>query len=296
MNRLRISIAEIKLYWRHASRSYFWIIIALGFTFLSILEVYSLTTSYRFDIYPLKWDFFSVLEGSMNYWLIFIVSASLLISEEREDATWDIMRSMKASKGALLAGKFIWLQLFSLILLIVSYAVTAVFLLSNAITFSWADVPPLVSILLSFWALTALFNVFGLLFSSMFSKKITSVVAVIATWILLSVIGAGIMSSSYVESFFTPTTPGPTGLPLIFKIGILLDPYYFVGMVADLNSLYLIDVPVGPNNGVQLSTPVLFFSPGFGYIWIFMAFILVCTFLIYILLRVKDQWGVFGGQ
>jgi ABC-type transport system involved in multi-copper enzyme maturation permease subunit len=296
MNMLRLLWAEMKLYWRHALRSYLWIIIAFGFTFLSVLEAYSLTTGYRFGVYPVRWDFFSVLEGTMKYWLIFVIAASVLISEEREDSTWDVVRSIGANKASLLAGKFVWLQLYSLVLLIMGYAVTAFFLLSNSIRFSWIDIWPLVAILLSFWIVTALLNLIGLAFSSMFSKKITSVVVVVAGWMLLSVIGGDIMSSSFVGSFFNPTTPGPTGLPLAFKIGILVDPYYFTGMVADLNSLYLINVPLGPNSGVQLSTPVLFFSPGLGYILVFAAFVMVCIFLIWTALMAKDRWGLFNGS
>ena len=293
MNPARIIKQELILYWHYFTRSYFWLIITVAFIFVAMLVSHQITTGRNFQYYPVRWDYFSVLKGVTNYGIFFYISSSILISEERENASWDTLKSTGVSKGYLILGKLLWIQLFSLLLLGITEVMTTIFLLSDSINISLGDVFSVLLILCSFWLLVLPFNLQGLVISSLFSKKINSAIFAVSLWVFLSILGTYIMGYAFLHNIPEPPTPGAFfNIPIGYKVILLAYPYYLYGYMAILNNLTNVEVSIGARNSLQLYNTVIFKPPGTGYIIAFIASLVVYTSMVFFLVKLKDEWRI----
>lgn len=281
-------------------RSYVWIIGFAAFVAVGIYYFYPLPSTIVSPSLPFSTAIYTFITQSFPVGMgaIILLLSSMQVSEDFELGTWNIMRSMKTPKLPILAAKYLWIQLYSIVGLLFSLIVFSLFTFfgHHSIPFSVSYIPAFLEVLLSVLPITGLVALQGLFISSLFSRRVYSVLVGAAFFILLTDVCTSVYTNAVLSnSLLSQMAPNITGIPILHKIVILIDPIYFQGLSAILLGITKIGYPTngnnlgGPTSYTEFHVPLLFNNP-IGYLLVYFGQSLLLIALMWIVIRLRERW------
>lgn len=273
--RIRAFFSELNRYILSFRRSFVWIIGLLAFAAVAIssfypLPLYSVTGLTLFPVDVNMYDFFTNSYSSMMMAIVLLLS-SLLISEDVENGTWNITKSLGISQAPFLFAKFLWIMVYSIIGSTLSVFVVSLYVSSLLGYFSLSFLIVGIEMVLSYSFIIALTALFGMMISSLFSKRVSAVLVSAAFYIFLTIVPANLYNTLFVFGHgMQDNIPGyDIGIPFIDKLVILLNPSFFQGAAASLMGMSSFGLQnnngIGSTSTVQFFLPLMFSSP-WGYV------------------------------
>ena len=179
----------------------------IGVFLFIILAIYSSTSIepgyYKYMNDPLPVDyfyyrFFSQFFTAGGYLIMLIISA-IPISEDLESMKFDIAKTSGLKRGWIVVGKYLWLLLYSLIVMFLSAVIYSIIIFNKYAQFSPAYVTNILALLGVYMILMVLIIAQGMLFSSIFSKRISAVLASLSSYFVL-IFSSSLIISQYLSS------------------------------------------------------------------------------------------------
>ncbi len=272
--RIRAFFSELNRYILSFRRSFVWIIGLLAFAAVGIssfypLPLYSVTDLTLFPVDVNIYDFFTSSYSSMM--AIVLLLSSLLISEDMENGTWNITRSLRIPQVPFLFAKFLWIMVYSIIGSTLSVFVVSLYVSSLLGYFSLSFLIVGIEMVLSYSFIIALTALFGMMISSLFSRRVSAVLVSAAFYIFLTIVPDNLYNTLFVLGHgMQDNIPGyDIGIPFIDKLVILLNPSFFQGAAASLMGMSSFGLQnnngLGSTSTVQFFLPLMFSSP-WGYV------------------------------
>ncbi len=275
-------------------RGYLWLLGLLAFAVLGIYYFYIRPNSLAgIGVLPdsvFSYSFYAQSYGT-GIFLITIILSAMLIAVDRESGIWKISRSLKLPDLPSILAKFAWIIVYSIIGLAVSLMVFSLYFFTNYAHFNFSYIVPFAMTLLSFIPVSAIIAMQGLTISSMFSKRVTAVMAAIAFYAFVS--SASVFYFNHYVVNQNPSILFNTNFPVFYKIIILMDPVYFKYLAAALLGITMIGYGNYNNGNVpppkyQFYVPAIFNSYQ-GYLTMYLIEFSALILLMYISMSLRRR-------
>ncbi|MHB8361901.1 MAG: hypothetical protein ACYDAO_10245 [Thermoplasmataceae archaeon] len=298
-------ISELKKNVYEMIRTYIWIFGILIFIGVSIFS--SLPNSYenfKFlnDPYPMSY-FFYIFFGNLlknGGVLVILILSAIVISEDVESGRWTLLTAFKLPINSIIIGKFVWLLIFITICVICSTLIFSAYMFTKYYQFNEKYIYSILETIMITIFVLSIVAVQGMFFSSIFSKKITSVISVLGYYFSITFI------SFYLNSLYlNPSSTNLRNTPHFNKSGwsiaspnfsyfskfiFLLNPYYMFHYYGSIIIGIFALNPITnsrPSNGFVPSLIVtLIFIPSNGYDFLIVyliQFILFASGMVFVL-------------
>lgn len=298
---IRAFLSELNRYRLSFTRSLVWVIGLLAFTAVAIASFYPLPLYSQSDLtlFPVGvnvYNFFTNSYSSMMMPIVLLLS-SLLISEDMENGTWNLTRSLRISRAPFLLAKFLWIMVYLIAGFVLSVFVVSLYVSSSLGHFSFSFLVVGIDMVLAYLFIIAFTALFGMAISSLFSKRVSAVLVSAAFYVFLTIVPANLYNTLFVHGpGMQDNIPGyDIGIPLVDKLVILLNPSFFQGAAASLMGMHSFGLQsnnngIGSTSTVQFFLPLMFSSP-WGYILPYTILAGALIIFIAVVLYVKGRLG-----
>ncbi len=294
---IRAFFSDLNRYLLSLKRSYIWLIGLFVFAAIGISSFYPLNSLAKdFSLQPSDFTLYSLFHPLyQNYIMaIILLFASLLISEDVENGAWSILRSIRLSRFPFIAAKFVWMILYSIAGSLLTILVITLYISSSLGHFSFSYLAAGIELVFAYTFIIALTALIGLTISSIFAKRVYSVLAAAAYLVFLNAVSLNLYMTLFVLGpGFQNGFPGYNiNISFIDKLVILMAPSNFQGAAASLIGMHTI-VPnfqngSAPANQITIFVPLLFSTP-LGYILPYLILAISSIVLMEVALYVKRR-------
>ena len=294
---IRAFSSEMGRWFLSFKRSIIWPVGLILFAIIGIASFYPLDTLPNdFTLYPPKVIVFSLYSPLFKdyYMAIVLLLSSLLISEDTEYGTWNILQTTRISKFPYIVAKFAWILIYAIAGSFVTVFVFTLYISSSIGHFAIYYFTGGIELVLSYSFIIALTALFGLTISAIFAKRVYSVLAAAAYYVFLVAVSLNLYTTMFVDgSGYQDGFPGYNiHIPFIDKLVILMAPTTFHGAAASLIGLHTIIHNYlnggAPSNQITIFFPLLFSNP-LGYILPFLILTVSSVTLMWVTLFVKRR-------
>ncbi len=277
-------------------RGFLWLLGLLAFAVLGIYYFYSGATSFAgIGFLPdsvYAYIFFDWAYKTGIYQIILILSA-LLIAEDRENGILKISRSLKLPVLPLILAKYVWMIVYSTIGLLISFVIFSLYLFTSHVPFEFSYLMPFAETFIAYTPISAMIAMQGLTISSMFSKRVTAVIAAIAFFAFVSNVSVFYYNSYVVNISPISALLFNTNFPIFYKIIILMNPIYFRYLSAALLGITMIGMG-NNNNGTTSTSQYGFYVPAMfnsyqGYLTVYIVEFFALILLMYIAITLRKR-------
>ena len=280
----------------------------IGVFLFVILALYSSSSIepyyYKYLNNPLPIDYFYYMFSSQFFtaggYLIMLIISAIPISEDLESMKFDIAKTSGLKKGWIVVGKYLWLLLYSFIVMFLSICIYSVIIFNKYIQFNTTYITDILPLLGVYMLLMVLIIMQGMLFSSIFSKRISAVLASLSSYFVL-IFSSSLIVNQYLSStsvyqphmnkmgYLIVSSQFPFWLRVLYSLGSGFQ--NFVPVVLNFFSINEPNDECIPTNSSapSFNDPLLMYGHTYMYFLIYGIFIVALMTTTFIVLKYRNR-------